>query len=111
MDRLDIGNLSELRAIPSPSDGSLAAMRAMTLLLAPRNKPLPSGDLLSWKEMRKSLVKPEVLLGTMGRFNAKTDPTVHVVATVREQYLGLLYPESKDSIATEAIKSWVVGVS
>jgi hypothetical protein len=48
-------------------------------------------------------------LSVIGRFNAKVDPSVQVVATIREQYFGLLCPESKDSAATEALKAWTIG--
>ncbi len=57
--RLDLTNVGELRLVTSPSDVLLAAVRAAALLLAPRGKPAPSAEALSWKELKKMFVRPD----------------------------------------------------
>jgi hypothetical protein len=111
LSKLEFQNISELRAVASPSDSLLAASRAIAIILTPRGKPLPGADALTWKEVKKMFSKVELILNCLNRFNVK-DASSEALALVEAKYLSLpvFKEDPKDPPVVEGLKTWAVNI-
>ena len=110
--RLDLTNLAELRVVTAPSDGLLAVVRAVAILLAPKGRSQLSQEALSWKELKKMFAKADQLLAALQRFSVRSEASPAAIHSVQDSFLSLpvMAPDPKDSPVVDGLKAWVTGV-